>query len=283
MLSMTRSMKLWVISTLCFLGSALVPVYGVEGKSSEKIPPPQEEGKIENSGDPKMDPKEGDPKWGPPASEEATLVEPLRARMNTLRDREERLWGAEQRIESLRRELEALAAQQAKAAAAAAIKRQVKEVVEEGQSTAVSPASSFSLQIWTNKPDGKFFEGETLVIFVKSERGGFLKLDYFQADGTVVHLVPNMFRGQARIQKGITYTFGGDKSPQRFAISGPFGHEMIKALISPHPIEEALKTSEMVSESQSYLDTLKSGLNHMPIQANASVTIVTVSKAVLDQ
>jgi hypothetical protein len=44
-----------------------------------------------------------------------------------------------------------------------------------------------------------------LVIYVQSDRDAYLKLDYFQADGTVVHLVPNVYRGQAFIKGGKKY------------------------------------------------------------------------------
>jgi len=147
------------------------------------------------------------------------------------------------------------------------------------QSDELSPPSSFRLKVWTNKPTGRIFEGESLVISVESDRSGYLRLDYFQADGKVVHLVPNPFRTQARIEEGITYTFGADDSPENFTITGPFGHEVIRAMVSPTPFEAFPKSNLIVTDSRSYLATLKEGTRGIMVQANASVTLVTASKA----
>jgi len=157
-------------------------------------------------------------------------------------------------------------------------KIEAKKIVEDGQSDALNPPSFFPLKVWTNNPTGRYFEGESLVISVESDRSGYLYLDYFQADGTVVHLVPNLFRAQARIEEGITYTFGADDSPEKFIITGPFGHEMIRAMVSPTPLKVSIQENSIVTESRSYLETLK-GSRGISVQANASVTLMTSSKA----
>jgi hypothetical protein len=157
-------------------------------------------------------------------------------------------------------------------------KIEAKKIVEDGQSDALNPPSFFGLKVWTNNPTGRYSEGESLVISVESDRSGYLYLDYFQADSTVVHLVPNLFRAQARIEEGITFTFGADDSPEKFIVTGPFGHEMIRAMVSPTPLKVSQKGSSLVTESRSYLETLK-GSRGISVQANASVTLVTSSKA----
>jgi hypothetical protein len=116
------------------------------------------------------------------------------------------------------------------------------------------------LKIWLNKPDGFYQEGDNLIVFVQSEQDMYLKLDYFQADGKVVHLVPNFFRGQAFIKKDKTYDFGGPNSLEQFVISGPFGDETLKALTSTHPFTEELQSQENVSEGKAYVEILKQGL-----------------------
>lgn len=158
-------------------------------------------------------------------------------------------------------------------------KIEAKKIVEDVQSDELSPPSSFRLKVWTNKPTGRFFEGESLVISVESDRSGYLRLDYFQADGTTVHLVPNLFRTQARIEEGITYTFGADDSPEKFTVTGPFGHEVIRAMVSPTPFEAFPKSNLIVTDSRSYLATLKKGTRGIMVQANASIILVTASKA----
>ena len=61
--------------------------------------------------------------------------------------------------------------------------------------------SSTGLSIRTNKPDGQFYEGDQLIVYVKSEEDTYIKIDYYQADGTVVHLVPNRYRRDSFIKK----------------------------------------------------------------------------------
>ncbi len=138
-----------------------------------------------------------------------------------------------------------------------------------------------SLKIWVNKPEGSYTEGEGLVVYVKSNRDAYLKLDYFQANGTVVHLVPNIFREQAFIQKGKTYEFGGPNSPERFVISGPFGDEVIKGFASIRPFAKSLQPSAHISQSKTYLGTLKQGLDSSIGQKKRGVMIVSGATAPL--
>jgi len=167
-----------------------------------------------------------------------------------------------------------------------------QEIKEEVTSETFSPDPAFGLRIWLNKADGLFVEGDYLIIKVQADRDAYLKLDYFQANGTVVHLVPNLFRGQAFIQKGETYVFGGEDSPERFIISEPFGDEVIKAVASAKPFIEALTPKENVSESHAYVKTLKKGLSVQPgfkgtqrgirIMSGASASLYTSSREVVD-
>ncbi len=166
------------------------------------------------------------------------------------------------------------------------------KIKEEVTSDTFNPDPAFGLRIWLNKPDGRFTEGDFLVINVQTDRDAYLKLDYFQANGKVVHLVPNLFRGQAFIQKGETYVFGGKDSPERFVISEPFGDEVIKAVASAQPFAQALMPKESESDSQAYVDTLKKGLTVKPgpkgttrgikIMSGASASLSTISRNVSD-
>ena len=153
-------------------------------------------------------------------------------------------------------------------------------------STPLTPDSDIKLKVWVEKTDGQYSEGENLVVYVKSEEDAYLKLDYFQADGSVVHMVPNLFRRQAFIQKGQTYEFGGKNSPEQFVISGPFGDETIKALASTSPFGGGIQMNQPMSESQSYINTLKKGLEAgkrgVRVISGASTTLYTTSQEVLE-
>lgn len=153
-----------------------------------------------------------------------------------------------------------------------------KAMVTDALSQEASPRSAFGLRVWVNSSDGRYTEGEELIIHLQSESDGYLKLDYYQADGNVVHLVPNLFRGQGKIEKGKKYTFGGVMSAEQFIIQGPFGDELIKAFVSPQPIPEIYEAKQLVEDGASHIQTMKMKLRGVRVQANAAVTLHTTQK-----
>lgn len=154
-----------------------------------------------------------------------------------------------------------------------------KEIAREAQVTLVPPQQKFGLKVWTNKTDGRLSEGDHLIVYVRPERDAYLKLDYFQADGTVVHLVPNMFRGQAFIQAGKTYAFGDEASPEQFVIQGPFGAEVIKVITGIQPFDLSADEDKPIGESKTYLNRLR-GIK--VVAAAASIELQTTSRVVAE-
>lgn len=160
---------------------------------------------------------------------------------------------------------------------------QAREISQEAQAVAPPEQAGFGLRLWTNREQGRFLENDRLIIYVRSDRDAYLKLDYFQADGTVVHLVPNLYRGQAFIAAGRTYAFGDEAGPDQFVVKAPFGDETIKAIASVRPFELAHAPTETTSASRRYLDDLKEGLRGIKVvAAAASVGLTTESKAVAE-
>ncbi len=158
---------------------------------------------------------------------------------------------------------------------------QAKEISQEAQTVLIPTQATFGVKVWTNKDTNRFVEDDRLVIFVRSERDAYLKLDYFQADGTVVHLVPNVYRGQAQIIGGKTYSFGDESGPDQYLINGPYGDETIKAIVSAQPFTSPNEPTEAVSESRSYLRGLKANPRGVQlVAATASVSLKTESKTV---
>lgn len=155
-----------------------------------------------------------------------------------------------------------------------------KEIAQSAKTALVPNQPTFGLKVWTNKPEGRFLEDEKLIIYVQSDRDAYLKLDYFQADGTVVHLVPNLYRGQAFIKGGKKYAFGDETSPEQFIIRPPYGTEAIKAVVAVRPFEIGAEGEPSVSDSREYL---QSGLRGIKVvAATSSVEISTESHAVAD-
>ncbi|WP_447972033.1 DUF4384 domain-containing protein [Nitrospira sp. Kam-Ns4a] len=163
-------------------------------------------------------------------------------------------------------------------------KVKAKEMAEAAQAPLLPGRPSFAVRVWTNKPDGRFLEGERLIVSVQSERDGYLKLDYYVADGNVVHLVPNIHRGDAFIRAGQVYTFGGGDR-ETFIIQKPFGAEAIKVIVSTQPFDAALTASRNVDDGRRYLDGLASTTRDLkvtgrtPQWAEASVGLTTASRA----
>ncbi len=158
-----------------------------------------------------------------------------------------------------------------------------KELAKKIQDPAAVPASSnFGLKVATNKKEGEpFVEGERLIIYVESEKDAYLKLDYYTAEGKVVHLVPNVFNNEARIQGGQKYSFGDEGAAAEFKISAPFGEETIKAMASTVPFESALIEGDQVSEATVYLTKVQGILRNKtkdPNWASAMVPIYTSNK-----
>jgi len=137
--------------------------------------------------------------------------------------------------------------------------------------------SQFGLKVWLNNPDGQYVEGDYLVINVKSDQDAYLKLDYFQADCKVVHLVPNLFRQQAFIKKDEIYSFGTEDASERFRIQGPFGDEVIKVIASKTPFPASQISREVISDCEPYVQKLERGLTrgiaveHRTASADASL------------
>ena len=156
-----------------------------------------------------------------------------------------------------------------------------KEVAIDAKAAVVPVQQDFGLRVWTNKSTNSFVENERLIIYVKSDRDAYLKLDYFQANGTVVHLVPNKYRGQGHITGGKTYAFGDEASPEQFIVREPYGDEVIKAIASVTPFDLSNEPVEVISDSRAYIKTNLRGIRL--IAAESSVSLKTESTAVSEQ
>jgi hypothetical protein len=154
-----------------------------------------------------------------------------------------------------------------------------KEISQAAVSVVPQEPSS-GVKVWTDKSEGHYVEGNRLIIYVQSDRDAYLKLDYFQADGTVVHMVPNQFRGQEIVKAGRVYAFGDEASPEQFTIQGPFGAETIKAIFSARPFDTVLNSASVVGDSREYLQVL-AGSRGLKVEGKShSVSLNTVSRKV---
>lgn len=156
-----------------------------------------------------------------------------------------------------------------------------KEVNGEAATTTVlSPSSRGEIRISTNKADGQFVEDERLILTIVSDTDGYLKLDYYQADKTVVHLVPNLVNQDVRVKAGQPYVFGGGTAPPYVVIQAPYGHETIKAMVSQQPFPVEMNSTKSVDDSRAYLNNQKfiTRGGKLVLGLEQSLPIVTVSK-----
>ena len=113
------------------------------------------------------------------------------------------------------------------------------------------------LRIWTAKKDNMYYRsGEHIIIYLIADRDAYLKLDYFQADGNVVHLIPNLFEEKHEIKAGQIYVVGGNKSKLKLVVENPYGEERIQAMVSASPLNDELKSVEIIEKSHDYKEKM---------------------------
>ncbi|MGQ9370293.1 DUF4384 domain-containing protein [Azospirillum sp. A39] len=103
---------------------------------------------------------------------------------------------------------------------------------------AANAGRAVPLSVAPASADGRFRGGEALLLdLALPDFDAHLYVDYFTADGMVVHLLPNPSEPAARLAAGQTRRLGGAQPGQRFwTIGPPFGHELVVALASPTPL-----------------------------------------------
>ncbi len=134
---------------------------------------------------------------------------------------------------------------------------------------------AFRLKVWGNKvSDEAYAEGERLVLHVMAESPAFLRIDYYQADGKIVHLLPNPLMSN-RVEASQQFTLGGDGHAFQFKVAPPFGTEMLTVVASRQPIEIGTETStEELNDS--YVDRLSRRLQTYGSQGKTAATYLRI-------
>ena len=98
----------------------------------------------------------------------------------------------------------------------------------------VNRVQNLGTAIATPKPGNTFMQGEPLVLEVVAPLfRSYLYVDYHSHDGYVVHLLPSQRSGPVRLDAGERLSFG---EGGEWAVSPPFGQEMIAVIASPVPL-----------------------------------------------
>jgi hypothetical protein len=103
-------------------------------------------------------------------------------------------------------------------------------------------------------PEGQLVEGEPLVVSVATPGyDSYVNIDYYQLDGSVVHMVPSPRAPDNQAPPNYAATVG---SAGDWVIAKPFGTELVVLLITPAPLFSAVRPeSEARADYLRALDT----------------------------
>ena len=124
-------------------------------------------------------------------------------------------------------------------------------------------------EISVTAEDGRYQAGDNLVVDVRSSDAidGYLYVDYYAADGTVIHLLPeaafpgNVVAAGEIIRIGTNAITPGPLERQ-WRVAGPLGPKMIVALTVPVPLFPDLRPTQ--EDASDYLADLREALIEVP-------------------
>jgi hypothetical protein len=131
---------------------------------------------------------------------------------------------------------------------------------------------AFPLRVWVNKGSKEIYsEGERLLVHVLSDHSAHLQMDYYQADGQVVHLLPHPL-DRNRVEAGEIFSLGKPDNAFQFAVVPPFGVEMLTVVASPLPLD-AYQSGPKILTSERYLVRFANRLEAYNAQGNAAFSV----------
>jgi type II secretory pathway predicted ATPase ExeA len=134
---------------------------------------------------------------------------------------------------------------------------------------------AFGLKVWSDKAPGEaYVEGDNLILYAMAETPAFLWIDYYQADGKIVHLLPRPLINN-EIRAGQRFTLGGNDNVFQFKVSQPFGMEMLTVVASQQPIDmnEELASGEL---NDAYVSRLSRQLQTYSDEGKAAAAYIRI-------
>jgi type II secretory pathway predicted ATPase ExeA len=134
---------------------------------------------------------------------------------------------------------------------------------------------AFPLRVWVNEGSQEVFtEGEHLLVHVWSDQSAYLQMDYYQADGHVVHLLPHPL-DHNRVEAGEILSWGKPDNTFQFKVVPPFGVEMLTVVASRSPLD-AGQEGPTIEPAERYLERLGKRLEGYKTQGNAAIAHVRI-------
>lgn len=97
---------------------------------------------------------------------------------------------------------------------------------------------SFMVRVAVDHEDCIYAEGEEIKVYARSAKSGYLYLFYRNAEGHISCIFPNRVQSENRINKDTTVLVPANNSQFRLRVGSPFGKELLKAIVTSHPIKE---------------------------------------------
>jgi hypothetical protein len=134
---------------------------------------------------------------------------------------------------------------------------------------------AFPLRVWVNKGSEEMYtEGENLLVHVLSEQSAHLQMDYYQADGQVVHLLPHPLDNN-RVEAGEIFSWGRPDNTFQFKVVPPFGVEMLTVVASRSPLDTS-QGGPHVEPAVQYLERLGKRLEAYKAEGNAAIAHIRI-------
>lgn len=118
----------------------------------------------------------------------------------------------------------------------------------------------FRLEVWPDKGvDAVYRAGDRLVVRIQAGAAAYLQVDYYQADGQVVHLLPNPVDSNF-VPAGQGMVIGKSAAGYQFTVTPPFGQELLTVIASQKPLQMHTRVQEF-EPATAYIARLTARLN----------------------
>jgi outer membrane protein OmpA-like peptidoglycan-associated protein len=107
---------------------------------------------------------------------------------------------------------------------------------QEPLANAAVASSDLQVGVWVDRPDGLYLPGERLVVYVRVSQAAYVHVLNVDATGLTTRLVPNPWETGTLIPAaGVKAYPAGASSGYSFAVSQPYGSNLIKVIASSKP------------------------------------------------
>jgi eukaryotic-like serine/threonine-protein kinase len=124
-----------------------------------------------------------------------------------------------------------------------------------------------------NRSSKVYHNGDKLVLTARSDRDGYLYVDYIDNTGSVVHMLPAPGKSANFVKSGKSVTLGSasatpKSNEQIYEVSEPFGANMIVTILSPKPLFDRPRPEQEPFDK--YGDALAAALHNAGPEVSSS-------------